>query len=97
MYLFSLNPQDSIVPDTINFLINSNDGICYSGSTIQGMSNLLLLEASVFGGINEEDMVLGNESFEKYLISLYILGYIDLGDDILLKETRECFKKDYLI
>ncbi|NOJ74127.1 pyruvate kinase [Paenibacillus alvei] len=95
--LVSLNPPGSITPEVINFLINSSDGIYYSGSTIQGMSNLLGLEASIFGGIKEEDMVLGNGSFEEYLIFLYLLEYIDLGDDILLKETREYYKNEYFI
>ncbi|ETT44739.1 hypothetical protein [Paenibacillus sp. FSL H7-689] len=67
------------------------------GSTVSGMSFLLNLEISIFHGIAEEEMFIGNLLFEEYLIALYILGYISFDDDPLIDKVIARYRDGYYL
>ncbi|WP_084509505.1 hypothetical protein [Paenibacillus assamensis] len=64
-----------------NLIIESKDGIYMSAATCQGGSGLLMCELRVFGGIEKEQQVVGNQDFEYYLKCLYLAGYIQFEND----------------
>ena len=98
--LLKLNPDEYLEcykPNGINSIINSEDNIYMSGGTMQGMSFLLALETSIFCGIEEENMKLGNEEFEDYLKALYLAGYIQFEDDLLIERAYQRYRDGYTL
>lgn len=67
------------------------------GSTVMGVSYILCLEIEIFHGIEQEEMELGNQRFEEYLIVLYILGYIRFEDDSLIDKVIARYREGYYL
>ncbi|MBN3526326.1 pyruvate kinase [Paenibacillus apiarius] len=98
--LLKLNPDEYLEcyhPNGINIILNSEDKTYLSGATEQGMSFLLGLETSIFCGISQEDMALGNEKFEDYLKALYLAGYIQFEDDPLIERAYQRYRDGYTL
>ncbi|MBO2942456.1 hypothetical protein JJQ72_00440 [Paenibacillus sp. F411] len=68
-----------------------------TGSTLQGISNLLALELEIFWGMDEEEMFLGNKRFEEYLIMLYLTGHIQFENDSIIDYIRDRYKNGYYL
>ncbi|MFW5433117.1 pyruvate kinase [Paenibacillus apiarius] len=98
--LIKLNPiedLESLRTAEFNIILNSEDNIYLSGATEQGRSYLLALETSIFCGIEEEDMRLGNEEFEDYLKALYLTGYIQFENDPLIEKAYQRYRAGYTL
>lgn len=64
-------------------------------STIQGMSNVLVLEITIFHGIAKEEMQLGNLRFEEYLVMLYLTGHIEFSNDEQIEHVRDLYRNGH--
>ncbi|ANA79084.1 hypothetical protein PVOR_27540 [Paenibacillus vortex V453] len=98
--LFKLNSEEydeSLVPNGINLTVNSKDNMYISGGTEIGGSNLLSIETAIFFGIDKEEMTLGNERFEDYLVALYLAGYIQFENDTILEDVYKRYRDSYLL
>lgn len=95
--LEKLNAESQSSDTPIALIVNSTDKIHITGATFRGISFLLLLEFSVFVGLDDEDMFLGNERFEEYLLMLYILGYIQFDNDSTIDYIRDLYKNGYYL
>lgn len=67
------------------------------GSTVIGMSFLLNLEIDIFYGIDPKETVLGNQKFEEYLIVLYMLGYIQFENDLIIDKVIALYREGYYL
>ncbi|WCF06308.1 pyruvate kinase [Paenibacillus thiaminolyticus] len=98
--LLKLNPDEDLdcyIPNGFHYLLNSNDNEFLSGATEKGMSFVLSLESSIFMGIEESDMVLGNERFEDYLKALYLTEYIQFEDDPWIEKAHKRYKEGFTL
>lgn len=97
--LLKLNPDEYLddEPNGFHFIINSKDGTYLCGATEQGMSFVLGLESCIFSGVDQNNMVLGNEKFEDYLKALYLTGYIQFDNDPLLEQAYERYRAGYTL
>ncbi|MFD2115826.1 pyruvate kinase [Paenibacillus yanchengensis] len=91
------NVEDMMEPIEINYIINSKDNIYHSGGTHQGASDLLAFESDVFWGMDKEEMYLGNDRFEEFLIVLYLTGYIQFENDPLIEQLITRYKDGYCL
>lgn len=88
--LIKLNKDDDIDYETMEFA-------WIMGSTLCGMSNVLVFEIDVFYGMEEEEMVLGNLRFKEYLIVLYLTGYIQFDNDPILDDLMARCREGYYL
>lgn len=96
--LYKLNKEEELFElHDINYIVNSEDNIHRSGATTHGMSYLLALESEVFWGIDQNEMFIGNERFEEYLILLYLTGYIYFENDPFINQLLERYKEGYYL
>ncbi|WP_243895780.1 pyruvate kinase [Paenibacillus sp. F411] len=95
--LIQLNRDLELSGGDINLIINSTDKTYITGSTLQGISNLLALELEIFWGMDEEEMFLGNKRFEEYLIMLYLTGHIQFENDSIIDYIRDRYKNGYYL
>ncbi|MFB6367872.1 pyruvate kinase, partial [Paenibacillus elgii] len=98
--LLKLNPEEyleSYKPNGFHYILNSKDGIHLCGATDQGLSFVLTLETGIFFGIEKDKMMLGNEEFEEYLIALYLAGYIQFENDLLLEQAYKRYRAGYTL
>ncbi|WP_172253454.1 pyruvate kinase [Saccharibacillus deserti] len=66
-------------------------------STQIGMSDMLTLEITIFHGIAEEEIRLGNLRFEEYLVMLYLTGHIELENDEQVEQARDLYKNGHYL